>query len=339
MRIAVDAMGGDHAPGEIVPGCVEAIHAFPRVDQVLLVGDEATVQRELKAAGWEGGDRIQVVHASEVIEMGEAPAMALRRKKDSSISRAIELVKSGEADAVFSAGSTGAMVAGSTLKLRTLEGCARPTIATVMPTQKHPVVLLDAGANPECTSHMLAEFAVMGNVYAKEILGASNPRVGLLSIGGEEAKGNELTKETFKLLEGSHMNFMGNVESHDMFEGEVDVVVCDGFTGNMVLKTSEAVARAMKTWMKDEFTASFARKMGALMLKPAFKAIARKTDPESHGGAPLLGVNGIVYIGHGSSSRRAVKNAIGVIRDSILHELNHHMVDDLALLSKSTDLV
>jgi glycerol-3-phosphate acyltransferase PlsX len=339
MRIAVDAMGGDHAPGEIIPGCVEAIHAFPRVDQLLLVGDEATIRRELSQTGWSGGERIQIVHASEVIEMGEAPAMALRKKKDSSISRAIDLVKSGEADAVFSAGSTGAMVAGSTLKLRTLAGCTRPTIATVLPTQRHPVVLLDAGANPECTSEMLTQFAVMGNVYAKEILGAASPRVGLLSIGGEEAKGNDLTKQTFKILESTHMNFVGNVESHDMFEGEVDVVVCDGFTGNMVLKTSEAVARAMKTWMKDEFTASLPRKIGALMLKPAFKSISRKTDSETFGGAPLLGVNGIVYIGHGSSSRRAVKNAIGVIRDSILHELNHHMIDDLALLSKTADSV
>ena len=336
MRIAVDAMGGDHAPGEIIPGCVEAVRAYPKVDEIVLVGDEETVHRELKAVGG-AGERIRVVHASEVIEMGEAPAMALRRKKDSSISRAIELVKAGEADAVFSAGSTGAMVAGSTLKLRTLEGCDRPTIATVLPTQKHPVVLLDAGANPECTESMLAQFAVMGDVYAKEILGAANPRVGLLSIGGEEAKGNELTKQTFKILEASHLHFVGNVESHDMFEGEVDVVVCDGFTGNVVLKTGEAVARAMKTWMKDEFTASWSRKIGALLLKPAFKSIAQKSDPESQGGAPLLGVNGIVYIGHGSSSRRAVKNAIRVVRDSILHELNHHMIDDLARLHKTRE--
>lgn len=331
MRIAVDAMGGDHAPGEIIPGCVEAVRAYPRVDEILLVGQEDVVRRELEACG-ALEDRIRVIHASEVIEMGEPPAMALRRKKDSSISRAIDLVKTGEADAVFSAGSTGAMVAGSTLKLRTLEGCDRPTIATVLPTQKHPVVLLDAGANPECTSKMLAQFAVMGDVYAREILGAASPKVGLLSIGGEAAKGNELTKQTYKMLEASHLNFVGNVESHDMFEGKVDVVVCDGFTGNVVLKTGEAVARAMKKWMKDEFTASLPRKLGALLLKPAFKSIARKSDPESQGGAPLLGVNGIVYIGHGSSSRRAVKNAIRVVRDSYLHELNHHMIDDLGRL-------
>jgi len=337
MRIAVDAMGGDHAPGEIIPGCVDAVRAYPRVDEILLVGKEEIIRPELTSLGGDS-ERIRVVHASEVIEMGEAPAMALRRKKDSSISRAIELVKNGEADAVFSAGSTGAMVAGSTLKLRTLKGCSRPTIATVLPTQKHPVILLDAGANPECTSKMLAQFAVMGDVYARQILGTRDPKVGLLSIGGEAAKGNELTKQTYKTLEASDLNFVGNVESHDMFEGKVDVVVCDGFTGNVVLKTGEAVARAMKSWMKDEFTATLPRKIGALLLKPAFTSIAAKSDSESQGGAPLLGVNGIVYIGHGSSSRTAVKNAIRVIRDTYLHDLNHHMIDDLARLGKNGDL-
>jgi glycerol-3-phosphate acyltransferase PlsX len=338
MRIAVDAMGGDHAPDEIIPGCVEAIRAYPRVDEILLVGQQEIIEQQLSAIGG-NLDRLRIVHASEVIEMGEAPAMALRRKKDASIPRAIDLVKSGEADAVFSAGSTGAMVAGATLKLRTLEGCIRPTIATVLPTQKHPVVLVDAGANPECTVDMLCQFAVMGDVFAKQILGVASPKVGLLSIGGEAAKGNELTKQTYKRLEASHLNFLGNVESHDMFEGKVDVVVCDGFTGNVVLKTGEAVARAMKSWMKDEFTATLSRKIGALMLKPAFSSIARKSDSESQGGAPLLGVNGIVYIGHGSSSRRAVKNAIRVIRDTYLHDLNHHMIDDVARLSTKEDLV
>jgi glycerol-3-phosphate acyltransferase PlsX len=331
-------MGGDHAPDEIIPGCVDAIRAYPRVDEILLVGQQEVIEEQLAAVGG-SIERIRVVHASEIIEMGEPPAMALRRKKDASIPRAIELVKSGEADAVFSAGSTGAMVAGAALKLRTLEGCIRPTIATVLPTQRHPVVLLDAGANPECTDKMLAQFAVMGDVFARQILGVTQPKVGLLSIGGEAAKGNELTKQTYKMLEASHLNFMGNVESHDVFEGKVDVVVCDGFTGNVVLKTGEAVARAMKSWMKDEFTATLPRKIGALLLKPAFASIARKSDSESQGGAPLLGVNGIVYIGHGSSSRRAVKNAIRVIRDTYLHDLNHHMIDDLARLSTKEDVI
>lgn len=338
MRIAVDAMGGDFAPGEIVPGCVDAVRKYPSVDKIILVGDETQITEHLRQCGG-NEDRIEVLHASEVIEMGEAPAMALRRKKDSSISRAIELVKEGKADAVFSAGSTGAMVAGSSLKLRTLKGVDRPTIATVLPTQKHPVVLLDAGANPECTQKMLSQFAVMGDVYAREILGIPSPRVGLLSIGGEEAKGNDLTKQTYKLLWAAHLNFVGNIESHDMFAGDVDVVVCDGFTGNVVLKTGEAVARAMKSWFKDEFTASWSRKIGALLLKPAFKTISEKSNSESQGGAPLLGVNGIVYIGHGSSSRHAVCNAIRVIRDSVQHDINHHIIDDLARLSRAREVL
>lgn len=334
MRIAVDAMGGDHAPDEIIPGCVEARDKFPSVDKLILVGDENTVRRHLDACDG-AKDRIEIFHASENIEMGEAPVMALRRKKDSSIVRALELVKRGEADAAFSAGSTGAMVAGATLKLRTLNGVDRPSIATVLPTRKHPVVLLDAGANPECTQKMLAQFAVMGDIYAREILGVPKPRVGLLSIGGEEAKGNDLTKLTFKLLQESHLHFVGNVESHDMFAGDVEVVVCDGFTGNVVLKTGEAVAGAMKAWLKAEFTATLSRKLGALLLKPAFKAIADKSDSENQGGAPLLGVNGIVYIGHGSSSRRAVCNAIRVVRDSFQHDINHHIIDDIARLDET----
>jgi len=334
MRIAVDAMGGDFAPDEIIPGCVEAVEKYPSVDKLILVGREEEVRKHLDACGG-SSDRIEVVHADEVIEMGEAPARALRRKKNSSIARAIDLVKQGKADAAFSAGSTGAMVAGATLKLRTLKGVDRPAIATVLPTRKHPVVLLDAGANPECTQKMLTQFAVMGDVYSREILGIGKPRVGLLSIGGEEAKGNELTKQTFKLLQASHLNFIGNVESHDMFAGDVDVVVCDGFTGNVVLKTGEAVAGAMKAWLKMEFTATLIRKLGALMLKPAFKNIERKSNSENQGGAPLLGVNGIVYIGHGSSSRRAVSNAIRVIRDSFQHDINHHIIDDLARLDET----
>lgn len=335
MRIAVDAMGGDFAPDEIVPGCVDAVRTLDGITRIILVGDRARVRHELEKIG-SSPDEIQIVHASEVVGMDEAPALALRRKRDSSISRSVELVKNGEADAIFSAGSTGAAVAAAQLRLRTLPGVDRPAIATVMPTQKHNVVLLDAGANAESTDKMLTQFAVMGNVYAREVLGMENPRVGLLSIGEEDAKGNDLTKQTFKLLQTfPHLNFIGNVESHDVFEGEVDVVVCDGFTGNVVLKTSEAVAHAMRAWLKAEFTATLTRKLGALLLKPAFASLKRKTDPESIGGAPLLGVNGLVFIGHGSSSRHAVSNAIRVIRDSFQHDINHHIIDDVARLAEA----
>ncbi|MCC5847343.1 MAG: phosphate acyltransferase PlsX [Verrucomicrobia bacterium] len=331
MRIAVDAMGGDHAPGEIVAGCVDAVRQFPSVTRLILVGDQDLIRQELDKHG-DTPDKIEIRHASEVVEMGESPAMALRRKKDSSIGRAIELVKNGEADAVFSAGNTGAAVAGATLKLRTLKGVDRPAIATVLPTQKHPFVLLDSGANTDCTAQMLCQFAVMGDVYAREILGVPSPKVGLLSIGEEDAKGNDLTKQTFRILQASHLNFTGNVESHDIFEGKVDVAICDGFVGNVVLKTGEAVARAMRKWFRDEFTATLPRKLGAAMLKPAFNAIKAKSDPETSGGAPLLGANGLVFIGHGSSSRHAVFNAIKTIRDSFQHDINHHIIDDVARL-------
>ncbi len=335
MRIAVDAMGGDFAPGEIVPGCVEAVRTLQGITRLILVGDHARIRHELEQCG-SSPDEIEIVHASEVIGMDEAPALALRRKKDSSVIRSVELVKNGSADAVFSAGSTGAAVAAAQLRLRTLPGVDRPAIATVMPTQKHNIVLLDAGANAESTDKMLTQFAVMGNVYAREVLGMETPRVGLLSIGEEDAKGNDLTKQTFKLLQASpHLNFIGNVESHDVFEGEVDVVVCDGFTGNVVLKTSEAVAHAMRAWLRAEFTATLSRKIGALLLKPAFASLKRKTDPESIGGAPLLGVNGLVFIGHGSSSRHAVFNAIRSIRDSFQHDINHHIIDDVARLAEA----
>jgi glycerol-3-phosphate acyltransferase PlsX len=299
-----------------------------------LVGDEKRLKAELDKCG-HIPPSIECFHASEVIEMDESPALALRRKKDSSIARAIELVKKGEVDAMFSAGSTGAAVAAAALRLRTLQGIDRPAIATVMPTQKHNIVLLDAGANAESTDKMLTQFAVMGDVYAREVLGMARPRVGLLSIGEEDAKGNDLTKQTFKLLQASHLNFIGNVESHDVFEGEVDVVVCDGFTGNVVLKTSEAVAHAMRSWLRAEFTATLLRKFGAMLLKPAFASLKRKTDPESIGGAPLLGVNGLVFIGHGSSSRHAVYNALHTVFESFKHDINHHIIDDIARLAEA----
>jgi glycerol-3-phosphate acyltransferase PlsX len=334
MRISVDAMGGDFAPAEIVPGCVEAVRAHPGIKRLILVGDEKRLKAELDKCG-HIPPSIECFHASEVIEMDESPALALRRKKDSSIARAIELVKKGEVDAMFSAGSTGAAVAAAALRLRTLQGIDRPAIATVMPTQKHNIVLLDAGANAESTDKMLTQFAVMGDVYAREVLGMAKPRVGLLSIGEEDAKGNDLTKQTFKLLQASHLNFIGNVESHDVFEGEVDVVVCDGFTGNVVLKTSEAVAHAMRSWLRAEFTATLLRKFGAMLLKPAFASLKRKTDPESIGGAPLLGVNGLVFIGHGSSSRHAVYNALHTVFESFKHDINHHIIDDIARLAEA----
>jgi len=326
MRIAVDAMGGDFAPAEIVAGCVDAAKAGYGVKKLILVGDETAIKQELARFN-DVPSVIEVVHASEVVGMDESPAVAIRRKKDASISRATDLVKHGEADAVFSAGNTGAAVVAATLKLRTLAGVSRPAIATVMPTVSKPCVLLDAGANTDCTPQMLCEFAAMGEVYSREILGVKKPRVGLLSIGEEDAKGNDTTKEAFKILEGSSLNFVGNVESRDLFEGRVDVVSCDGFVGNVVLKTSESVAKAMGSWMKTAFTKSRVRKFGALILKGALKELRSTADPSSYGGAPLLGANGVVFIGHGSSKALSAQNAIRVISESIQHDINHHIVE------------
>ena len=323
MRIAIDAMGGDFAPREIVKGAVEASRGLAGIEKLFLVGDETAIKAELALYG-NVPACIEIRHASEVVEMGDSPALALRRKRDSSIMRSVELVKDGLADAIFSAGSTGAAVAASMLRLRTMDKVDRPAIAAVMPSIKGPFVLLDAGATPDCTPKMLAEFAIMGSIYAENILNIVNPRVGLMSIGEEDSKGSKSTKEAFQILEKTRLNFIGNVESHDMFEGAVDVVVCDGFVGNVVLKTSEGAAHAMIQWIKESFSASMVRKMGAGILKAsgAFADLKKKTDSEAYGGAPLLGVKGICIIGHGSSSSFAVYNAIRVAGTAIEQKVN-----------------
>lgn len=321
MRIAVDAMGGDYAPSEIVKGSLEAARDYPHIEKIFLVGDQVAIQSELNGKG-ALPQSIEIRHASEVVEMGEAPAAAIRKKKDSSIARAVELVKSGEADAVFSAGSTGAAVAAAHLKLRTLPGVDRPAIAIVMPSMTGPSVLLDAGANTDCAPEWLCQFAVMGMAYSEKILHKKNPSVGLLNIGGEESKGNEATKEAYRMLSQSNLNFKGNVESHDLFDGNVDVVVTDGFVGNVVLKTSESVARAIGRWLKEELTRNPLRMAGAMMIKKGIDSIKERSDPENHGGAPLLGVNGVCIIGHGSSSSVAVRNAIRVSSEWVEKNIN-----------------
>jgi glycerol-3-phosphate acyltransferase PlsX len=334
MRIAVDAMGGDHAPLEIVAGAVQAAKGIPGLTTLFLVGQESAIREELAKYG-EVPSKIVIRHAAETIGMDESPALAIRKKKDNSISRCMDMVKAGEADAVVSAGNTGAMVVGATLKLRTLDGIQRPAIATVIPTMGRPVVLIDAGANTDCAPDLLVEFALMGSVYAREILGTRNPVVGLLSIGGEESKGNEITKEAFRLLSAAPVNFRGNVEGHDIFVGETDVIVCDGFVGNVVLKTSESVAHAIGSWLKKEFKANPIRLMGALLLKGAIKSLKNRMDPELFGGAPLLGANGVCIISHGSSSRKAIFNAVRVACEAVGHHVNEHIVEEARKLNKT----
>jgi glycerol-3-phosphate acyltransferase PlsX len=343
MRIAVDAMGGDHAPRNIVEGVVmaarearfaretrgaceaRAARETPSSLELILVGIEDEVRAELEQLKAERLP-ITIVHASETIEMHERPVDALRKKPDSSIARTIDLVREGKADAAVSAGNTGAMVAASLLKLRTLAGIDRPAIAVLMPNPVTGVtVLLDGGANAECKPVNLKQFGVMGSIYAQEVLGVEQPRVGLLSMGEEESKGIPLTRDSFALLEREPINFIGNVEGHDVFDGTADVVVCDGFTGNVLLKTSEALAHTIGHILKSESRRTLPRLLGAALMRPAFRALRKKVDATEYGGAPLLGVNGAVIICHGSSSGPAILNAIRVAERFVEHNVNQHI--------------
>lgn len=335
MRIAVDAMGGDKAPREVVLGAVRAARELTGITRIVLVGDESAIRAELNAGDGLPTDRLEILHASEVVGMDESPALAVRRKKDSSIGRAVELVKHGEADAVVSAGNTGAVVAAATLKLRLIEGVDRPGIATLLPTRGRPLLLMDAGATIDCTALQLSQFAVMGAVYAESIVGHKDPIVGLMSIGGEEVKGNDVTKRAYRLIDELELNFRGNVEGHDLFNGDLDVVICDGFVGNVVLKTTESVAHAIGHWLKKEFVRNPVRMLGALLLKGALKSMKQRMDPELYGGAPLLGVNGVCIITHGSTSQLGVFHAIRVASESVHQQLNDLVADRIHKASES----
>jgi glycerol-3-phosphate acyltransferase PlsX len=337
VTIAVDAMGGDYAPRAIIEGVGQALDQLTGFDKLLLVGDREQLESELTLLGKLSDPRIEIVHASQVVHMNEPSGVALRAKRDSSITVAAELVKQGRADAVVSAGHTGAAVASTVVKLRTLPGIERPGIATVFPTPTGPCVLLDAGANINAKPMHLLHYAVVGEVYAREILGIASPRVGLLSVGEEECKGNDLTKEAFKLLSGAKgLNFIGNVEGHGLFSGVVDVVVCDGFVGNVVLKSCESLAKAFSRLLKERLMASLWRKLGALFCRNAFRELREFGDASEYGGAPLLGVNGVCIIGHGSSSPVAVRNAIRVAVEAVRHQINKHIVERIEALDSDT---
>lgn len=326
MRIALDAMGGDYAPKNTVAGAVQALREYPRITKLFLTGDEQAIKAELASLNF-ADPRIEIVHTTQVVEMSDAAVEAVRRKKDSSVSRAVDLVKSGQADAIVSAGHTGAAVAATTIKLRTLEGIERPGIASYIPTEKNVCVLIDAGANIDAKPLHLLQYAIMGSVLSKHVLGYANPEIGLMSIGGEDVKGSEFTKDVFKLLKASSLNFRGNIEGHDLFEHPVEVVLCDGFTGNVVLKTAEATASAVFRWLKRELTSTPLRMLGAWIARNAFRAIRQRTNYENYGGSPLLGVNGICIIAHGSSSPLAIKNAIRVAVDFIDQQVNPRIVE------------
>ena len=320
-------MGGDNAPQAVVAGAIQAAKEFGV--GIILVGIEQLVLEELDKYPAAKTLPIEVRNATEVVGMLDSPATVFRRKKDSSIRVANELVKSGEAVAVISAGHTGAAMATSLFVLRPVEGVERPAIATFMPTVKGTSIILDVGANVDCKPNHLLQFAIMGEVYAKYLLKIPNPRVGLLSIGEEETKGNELTKEAFKLLTETSLNFIGNVEGRDVMSGNADVIVCDGFIGNVVLKVSEAVAEAIGVFIRENIGTSLARKLGYLLMRPAFRSLKRRVDYAEYGGAPLVGINGISIIGHGRSSDLAVKNAIRVAAELAKSEVNKHIREDI----------
>jgi glycerol-3-phosphate acyltransferase PlsX len=334
MRIAVDVMGGDHGCGVVVEGVKLALATNRELGTLFLVGQQPQIETALRNSHLED-PRVQVVHASEVLSMDDKPVAALRRKKDCSMLRAIELVRDGRADAVVSAGNTGGLVAASTLRLRTLPGVDRAGIATVIPAPQNEFVLLDSGANIDCKPAHLLQYAVMGNVYSREILGHTSPRVGILSVGTEEIKGNELTLEAYKLCKRVNLNFIGNVEGHDLFNNRVDVVICDGFVGNVVLKTCESLARGMLLWLKTELKANLKRKVGALLAQNAFRTIVRRMDPDSYGGAPLLGLNGNVMKAHGSARERAIMNALRITTEAIRHDINRRIAEELAAAMKA----
>ena len=328
MIIAVDAMGGDSAPEVVIQGVAQALSENSAITKIVLVGDEERINELLVKHSLADHAKIEVTHASQVVEMHEPSTLAIRGKKDSSITVATNLAKEKKVDAVVSAGHTGAAVAASVVKMRNLEGIDRPAIATIFPAPKRHFIIVDAGATPQCTPDNLVQFAIMGEIYARKILKIKNPKVGLLSNGEEESKGNDLTKETLKLLKNvKSLNFIGNIEGKHIFDGEVDVVVCDGFTGNIILKFSEGLAGGLFSMLKEKLEANPKRKVGALLAKNAFREVKNISDKAEYGGAPLMGVNGVCIIGHGGSCPKAIKNAIRVAGQFIKLGINQEIVD------------
>lgn len=316
-KVVLDGMGSDHAPHAEIDGALAATRDFGV--GVILVGQSEKLEPELRRCGWRGdGDQgIELVEAPEVIAMDDPVATSVRRKKKSSLRIGTKLVDEGRGDGFVSAGNTGAAMATAKMVIGMLPGVDRPALAALIPTKAaRPVLLLDVGANSECKPHHLAQFAIMGDAYSRSVLGTVKPSVGLMSIGEEEAKGNDLTKEAFPLLRQlTNINFVGNVEGRDVFSGAVDVIVTDGFTGNVMLKLSEGLTEAMLSMIKKELSVSAVTKAGGVLVKPAFRNIKKRLDYSEYGGAPLLGVSRIVVIGHGRSNARAIRNAIKSVKE------------------------
>ena len=344
MRIALDAMGGDRGPREMVDGAVQAVCAFGH--HVVLTGDSERIgaaledqKARLSLCVPEGtfrhdpailDERISIVHTTEVVAMDESPLEAVRRKKDSSILVAFRLLKDGEVDAVVSAGNSGATMAAAVKTVGRLPGIARPGIAGIFPTLKKPLVMMDVGANVDCRAKHLVQFGVMASVFSTVVFGIDRPRVGLLSIGEEGGKGNALVKQTHELLQESGLNYIGNVEGRDTFQGDVDVIVCDGFVGNVCLKLSEGLAEAMVSMLRGELSRSLKSKVGYMLTKKAYATLRKRTDYAEYGGAPLLGFNGAGIICHGRSNARAIKNAVKIAAELVKNKMNDHILRLLA---------
>lgn len=308
INIAIDAMGGDNAPKEIIKGCIEALEQNSNIN-ITLVGKKDIIEKELIKYNF--SENIKIEDATEIISSDESPVTAIRKKKNSSIVIGMNLVKSKNADAFISAGSTGALLAGGTLIIGRIKGVQRPALAPLLPTLKGNTMLIDCGANVDAKPSYLHQFAKLGSIYCENVLNIHNPKVGLINIGTEKGKGNDLVKETYTLLEEDNtINFVGNIESRDITDGEVDIVVCDAFVGNVLLKNMEGMGNFIFKILKEEINNSFRYKIGALILKPLFKKIHKRFDSSEQGGVPLLGLNDLVIKAHGSSDSKAIKNAI-----------------------------
>ena len=313
MKIALDAMGGDYAPKEMIQGAVDALEKDPFLEKIYLVGQRAAIEAELVQHNNVPREKLQIVEATEVIEMGDHPATAYRKKKDASITVATRLVKAGEADAVVSAGSTGGQMVAALFELGRIKGIKRPAIGCVLPSLDGGKLLVDAGANTNVDIENLVQFARMGSIYMHSVVGITSPKVGLINNGAEETKGSDLTQAVYQeLKQQEDLNFIGNIEGRNIPAGVADVMVCDGFTGNVILKTMEGLGKAIFTMLQEEILASTRAKMGALLMKPALRGLKHKMDYAEYGGAPLFGVDGISIVCHGSSKAKAICKAMEV---------------------------
>ena len=325
VRIALDAMGGDQGPEVLVAGAVQAVNARDDLE-ITLLGDEERLKAILRAQSCLRADKLRIVHTSEVVGMDESPFDAVRKKKDSSVSVAFRLHKQGEVEAVVSAGNSGATMAAAMRTLGRLKRISRPGIAGILPTLKGPLIMMDVGANVDCRPQHLFQFGIMAAAFSQVLLGNPRPRIGLLSIGEEGGKGNILVKKSHDLFSKSSLNYLGNVEGSDVFRGDVDVIVCDGFVGNVCLKLSEGLAEAVMSMLREEISKDFKAKIGYVLAKDAFGKFRKRVDYAEYGGAPLLGLNGTGIVCHGRSNATAIKNAINVAAELVSENVNDHIV-------------